>query len=315
MCIAFTALFATLALRADAEPGNSKGKGSKECTTIQDGTLLTSGGELIKTGYDEWGYNYQAMMFNGMYCDSYRDAAWCQPYKDVALMMKWNDAWLSNRDCGGDELLDRHYGFDNYIGSGAWLTNHQSGEYEGEVISWNIVGNWVIDVDYNGNHYIHDMTVDSQAEDGSLLGNGDYPSTGPYTINWTLTGSVTGSDVTLVLDYSGSSYEAILAGVINEDGTMGGTWTSNVGQDGTWTAEGDAEAEYETCNWNYFVKIVAVPADAYKVNGTWYTADSLEIGEVIWDSFAIIQQVENDGCAGLQGAKYISPAGPGLGKF
>ena len=30
---------------------------------------------------------------------------------------------------------------------------------------------------------------------------------------------------------------------------------------------------------------------------------------------AIIQQVENDPCAGLHGASYISPVGPGLGKF
>ena len=69
---------------------------NSDCTTIKDGTLLTSGGEVIETGFDGWGYNYQAHLFNGGYCDSYRDAAWCQPYKDVALKMKWNDAWLSN---------------------------------------------------------------------------------------------------------------------------------------------------------------------------------------------------------------------------
>jgi hypothetical protein len=111
----------------------------EQCTTIQDGTLLTSDGDVITTGYDEWGYNYQAHMFNGTYCDAYRDAAWCQPYADVELMMKWNDAWLSNKDCDGDGLLDRHYGFTSYIGSGAWLTNHQSGEYEdadGETCKW-----------------------------------------------------------------------------------------------------------------------------------------------------------------------------------
>lgn len=82
---------------------------------------------MIATGYDQWGYNYQANMFNGKYCDSYRDAAWCQPYKDVNLSMKWNDGWLSNKDCDDDGLLDRHFGFPSYIGSGAWLTNHQSG--------------------------------------------------------------------------------------------------------------------------------------------------------------------------------------------
>ena len=144
-------------------------------------------------------------MFNGYYCDSYRDAAWCQEYKDVELMMKWNDAWISNKDCDDDGLLDRHYGYDSYIGSGAWLTNHQSGEY--------------------------------------------------------------------------------------------------VGDDG------------ETCNWNYFVKIVAVPEDATATGGVWYTADGVEIGTVIWGAFAIIMEVENDSCAGIHGVQYHSPSGPGLGQF
>ena len=112
---------------------------AEDCTKIQDGTLLTSAGEVIETGFDEWGYNYQAHMFNGGYCDAYRDAAWCQPYADVSLIMKWNDAWLSNKDCDNDGLLDRHYGFLSYIGSGAWLTNHMSGEYEseGKICKWN----------------------------------------------------------------------------------------------------------------------------------------------------------------------------------
>ena len=175
-----------------------------DCTTIQDGILLTSDGNVIETGYDKWGYNYQAHLFNGYYCDAYRDAEWCQEYKDVRLMMKWNDAWLSNKDCDGDGLLDRHYGFDSYIGSGAWLTNHQSGEYE---------------------------------------------------------------------------------------------------------------SDDELIKWNYFVKIVAAPADAVLEGGIWYAADGTEIGPVIWGAFAIIQQVENDPGAGVHGAQYISPAGPGLGKF
>ncbi len=46
--------------------------------------------------------------------------------------MKWNDAWLSNQDADGDGLLDRHYGYSSYIGSGAWETNHQSGKYVGD---------------------------------------------------------------------------------------------------------------------------------------------------------------------------------------
>ncbi|MCK5343116.1 MAG: hypothetical protein KAR20_06920 [Candidatus Heimdallarchaeota archaeon] len=183
-----------------------KAQGPKdECTTIQSGTLLTSDGSVIEIGFDDWGYNYQGRLFNGKYCDAYRDADWCQPYADINLMMKWNDAWLSNKDCDGDDLLDRHLGYASYRGSGAWLTNHQSGEYEGD--------------------------------------------------------------------------------------------------------------EGQVCKWNYFVKIVAAPADAVAVDGIWYGSDGVEIGAVIWGAFAIIQQVENDDCAGLHGAQYHSPTRAGLGNW
>jgi len=205
-----------LGLIAIAKPAEAK-KGDV-CTTIQDGTLKDSAENIIPVGFNNWGYNYQGHFFNGMYCDAYRDAAWCQPYKDIKLLMKWNDAWLSNKDCGTqvnqaeytdlelpDGTLDRHYPTNSYLGSGAWVTNHQSGEYEGE----------------------------------------------------------------------------------------GG----------------------EICKWNYFVKIVAAPEDAYAVNGIWYTADGVEIGPVIWGSFAIIQQVENDECAELHGLQVISPARAGLGNW
>ena len=188
-----------------AGKGGVKGSNKDGCTTIQDGTLLTSDGFVIFPGYDQWGYNYQAHMFNGGYCDSYRDAAWCQVWKDVELLMKWNDAWLSNKDCDGDSLLDRHYGFSSYIGSGAWLTNHMSGTY----------------LDGDGNE----------------------------------------------------------------------------------------------CKWVYFVKIVAVPADANKVAGIWYAADGAEIGPDIWGTFAIVQSIYNDPCAGDHGVDYLSPVGPGFGKF
>jgi hypothetical protein len=180
-------------------------KPSSGCTTIQSGDLLTSDGEVITTGYDKWGYNYQAHIFKGGYCDAYHDAAWCQPYKDVRLIMKWNDAWLSNKDCDGDGLLDRHYGYDSYIGSGAWLTNHMWGEYQGE--------------------------------DGKIY------------------------------------------------------------------------------KWNYFCKIVAVPEDAELVDGVWYTADGEEIGPVIWKQFAVVEEVSNDQGTGEHGKIYLSPVGPGFGKF
>jgi len=183
-------------------PGMAKKSGG--CVTIQDGTIYASTGELITTGYDEFGYNYQAHLFNGRYCDSDRELG--GDYCDVKLVMKWNDAWLSNKNCDGDELLDRHFPYDSYIGSGAWLTNHQSGTYIDE-------------------------------------GTG------------------------------------------------------------------------KECKWNYFVKIVAAPADAEAVHGIWYAADGTEIGPVIWGAFAIIQQVENDACAGIHGVQYLSPFSTGFGRF
>jgi hypothetical protein len=189
ICAIFILAFSTYAMAGDG------------CTTIQDG-LTASDGSPIETGFDEFGYNYQAHMFNGRYCDYDRvlGGSSC----DVDLIMKWNDAWLSNTDCIGDGLLDRHYGYDSYIGSGAWCTNHMKGSY---------------------------------------------PLDG------------------------------------------------------------------KTCKWTYFVKIVAAPADGYSDNGLWYTAAGLEIGPVIWGAFAIIEQVENDPCAGIHGVQYLSPDHAGLGNW
>jgi hypothetical protein len=172
------------------------------CATIQGGTITDTDGNPLVLGYDQFGYNYQAHMFNGRYCDY--DRVIGGQYCDVSLIMKWNDAWLSNKDCTGDGKLDRHYGYDTYIGSGAWETNNQSGTYEDEG---------------------------------------------------------------------------------------------------------------KTCKWTYFVKIIAVPSDAYEEGGYWYTADGVEIGPVIWGSFAVIQRVYNDPCGGFHGIEYLSPAGPGFGKW
>ena len=72
-----------------------------------------------------------------------------------------------------------------------------------------------------------------------------------------------------------------------------------------------------------FRKIAAVPADAVlditnsgsEGEGIWYTLDGTEIGSFIWGASAIIQHVENDPCAKIHGIQYVSPIGPGFGKF
>ena len=173
-----------------------KGKPDKDggCTTIQSGELFNSAGDVITTGYNDFGYNYQAHLYNGDY-----------GYPGWKLVMKWNDAWLSNMDCDGDGLLDRHLGYDSYIGSGAWVTNH-----------------WM------------------------------------------------------------------------------NTYTDEFGNE---------------CEYDEFIKIIAVPEDAELKDGYWYNADGVEIGESIWGSFAIIQYILNDPCAGVEGVQYKSPDHPGLGNW
>lgn len=109
-----------------------------QCTTIQDGGLLDSNNDPISIGFDDWGYNYPGHVFNGLWCDAWRGAT-CSPgvedaplaeAADTDLIMKWNDTWLSNKDCDGDHKLDRPAGGTCSIaskGSGAWLTNQQTG--------------------------------------------------------------------------------------------------------------------------------------------------------------------------------------------
>ncbi len=163
------------------------------CTTIQSGELVNSQGDTIETGYNEFGYNYQAHMYNGEYAPGWH------------LIMKWNNAWLSNKDCDDDGLLDRHLGYDSYIGSGAWCTNHWTTTY----------------YDANGNE----------------------------------------------------------------------------------------------CEYDEFIKIIAVPATATLTDGIWYNEDGIEIGISIWGQFAIIQQIINDPCMGIEGVVYKSADHPGLGNW
>ncbi len=78
---------------------------------------------------------------------------------------------------------------------------------------------------------------------------------------------------------------------------------------------GSYEQDGELCEWDYFTKIVAAPADAVANGGVWYAANGKEIGPVIWGSFATIQQVENDPCAGVEGIQYLSDSPAGFGFY
>ena len=181
------------------ENGSLKSQG---CATIKSGTIRAFNGDIIIQGSDQWGYNYQAHIFNGLACNTNRAGGDCI-FNTEQLLMKWNDAWVSNKDCDGDHLLDQHYGFASFKGSGAWLTNHFWGNY----------------YDENGN----------------------------------------------------------------------------------------------PCELDYFVKLIAVPADAILIEGFWFNADGTLIGSQAYEDFAVIQHILNDPCGGFEGPLFVSPDHAGLG--
>lgn len=105
--------------------------GGQSCTSIRDGGLIDSMGNPLVLGYDAYGYNYQAHMFNGTY-DAFDRVLGndTSDFADDNLIMKWSDAWLANVDCNDDGKLDRGL-IDGDVGgtSLGWLTNQNEGDY------------------------------------------------------------------------------------------------------------------------------------------------------------------------------------------
>ncbi len=101
-----------------------------QCVKIQSGTIYDSNGNVITLGYDQWGYNYQAHMFNGIY-ENFARPPVPVTTGDVNLLMKWSDDWLANQDCNGDQRLDRGLNAKTGVSTGisqGWLTNHMEGD-------------------------------------------------------------------------------------------------------------------------------------------------------------------------------------------
>jgi len=103
------------------------------CTKIQSGAIFDANGNVITVGYDKYGYNYQAHMFNGL-VDNFSRPANVVTEGTENLVMKWSDNWMANVDCNGDGKLDR--GLDPKTGASTgismgWVTNHFEGDYLG----------------------------------------------------------------------------------------------------------------------------------------------------------------------------------------
>lgn len=295
-----------------------------DCITIQSGTLLDVKDNTIGLGYDQYGYNYQAHMFNGNYSDYMRgDSVPSVPGGDYRLMMNWNDAWLSNKSCDGDNYLDRHYGYASYQGSGAWLTNHASGTYTDYV--WDIAGAYTFHIHYSDNDYYYPVTLtQSESNITGTLTDNYLPSQYPDKV-LTLTGTITGDDFTFTVQYPGNFWgKRTFTGSVDSSGGLSGGWVDDgTGSGaGTWsTSDGTAQKVYETCTWSDFIKIVAVPngaqdSDPSVINSGVWTVDGKEIGPEIWGSFAIIQEISDDPCGQVEDlSNYKSDLRAGLGNW
>lgn len=97
---------------------------------------------------------------------------------------------------------------------------------------WNVVGKWTLRLvvtNMQGQTLDHDYVIASEAE-GAFAGTGGSPAGGSYTNHEIISGSIgdTGpSSVTMRISYNGTSYHADLAGTIDKNGEMSGTWKDN----------------------------------------------------------------------------------------
>jgi hypothetical protein len=114
--------------------------------------------------------------------------------------------------------------------------------------AWDVTGDYVVNFNYLGTDYAHDMSLTQDAS-GNLTGNGGNPAGGVHVYDWVIdSGTASGSAVdfwahyTAAADASGTVMHVI--GTVASSGAMTGTWTDNYqggSRSGTWaTASGTA---------------------------------------------------------------------------
>ncbi|HAP38052.1 hypothetical protein A2574_03115 [Candidatus Shapirobacteria bacterium RIFOXYD1_FULL_38_32] len=190
-----------------------------------------------------------------------------------------------------------------------------SGQYDGEeIVSWNVSGTWLLDFNSGIDNRVFRNLI--QDEEGKVTGEFYYLSGENWLKGGTLVGNVVGDVLTLHYDRAPDfDYTGDFIATITTTGLTGGIFTDSHNNNLIWTAMGVEPAIYNTCSWNYFVKIVAAPSDAKLEGGYWKSSDGEEIGPAIWGEFAIIQEVSNDTCTGDHGLLYKSLVRAGLGNW
>jgi hypothetical protein len=120
--------------------------------------------------------------------------------------------------------------------------------------NWNTDGDYVVDFEYQGSDYAHDMTLE-QDVDGNLQGEGGHPAGGAHVYTWKIaSGTVSGNDIHFIAHYTASADAVVpltvmhVEGTIAEDGTMSGTWSDNYqggSRSGAWETTSGAAVEIE----------------------------------------------------------------------
>jgi len=100
------------------------------------------------------------------------------------------------------------------------------------ILGWDITGAWSVVVTYGQTTSTHSMSLTMAPETGAVTVTGQVD-----LVTYTLTGQVTGSDVTLKRE--DGTYWAELTGTITAT-AMAGTWVDSNQTEGAWTATGAA---------------------------------------------------------------------------
>ncbi len=106
------------------------------------------------------------------------------------------------------------------------------------VAAWNLIGNYVIDFSCSS-CVPHNITISSyNPYTGVFSGYGTYSANPAF--KWTVTGMVTGSQITMKILYTGqdAGYYVNMTGLIAANGVMSGSAIDRSGDQFTWTASG-----------------------------------------------------------------------------
>lgn len=248
-------------------------------------TLLATIGTVMAAGngFDQFGYNYQARVFQGKAdgVDRVLDGkVWGDPtYAKDNLVMKWSKGWDDARFHGASWTCDawEDNEWNGMVPGGSQTTEHYKIIWVGPE-KWDVTGDWNFDFKLGESDYLHKMTITLfDQSTGAFSGTGVYVPDSSYT--WIVNGVVSGDTVSFTIVYDSTSpnpgYTVTGTGTITSATSMSGIATGP-GQDFTFSATGQATTYNGPCwreggyyVWGQFEVIMDQGTDT--TGHIWYT--------------------------------------------